>query len=232
MSRKNYFEFSTFGLKSYIDKTLINIRASIYNDFIGTFNITEDDDILDVGVSAEDHPSSNYLEKNYPYTHKITALSEENHSELVEIYRGLRFVTGDGRNLPFSDNSFDYVYSHAVIEHVGCYNSQRKFISELCRVAKKGIFITTPNRWHFLEFHTGYPLIHLLPTSIYRRIYMVTGKRRYSDEEDLNLMSRGDIKKILHDLKITNYNFSFVYFLAQKSNIILSISKRNDPKIS
>ncbi len=49
----------------------------------------------------------------------------------------------DGYNLNFPDNSFDVVTCVDVIEHVEDYN---RLIKEMLRVAKKGVFISTPNR--------------------------------------------------------------------------------------
>lgn len=51
----------------------------------------------------------------------------------------------DGKNLPFSENTFDLVFSMDVIEHVADW---RKLISEQIRVTKSGgkILISTPNR--------------------------------------------------------------------------------------
>src|SRR5208283_3216475 len=45
-----------------------------------------------------------------------------------------QWVAGDGRCLPFGDQSFDVVYSNSVIEHVGDLSSQRRFAREVARV--------------------------------------------------------------------------------------------------
>lgn len=49
----------------------------------------------------------------------------------------------DGKIIPFERNSFDIVTCIDVLEHVKDYN---EFLSELMRVAQKGVFISTPNR--------------------------------------------------------------------------------------
>ena len=49
----------------------------------------------------------------------------------------------DGYNLPFPDNSFDVITCIDVIEHVEDYN---RLITEMIRVTRKGIFLSTPNR--------------------------------------------------------------------------------------
>jgi len=49
----------------------------------------------------------------------------------------------DGYDLPFPDNTFDIVTCVDVIEHVEDYN---RLIKEMLRVARKGVFLSTPNR--------------------------------------------------------------------------------------
>src|SRR6185503_89682 len=47
--------------------------------------------------------------------------------------RGAAFVQGDGQRLPFRDGSFDVVFSHSVIEHVG---SAESYLRECHRVLR------------------------------------------------------------------------------------------------
>ncbi|MBN2301152.1 MAG: class I SAM-dependent methyltransferase [Lentisphaerae bacterium] len=49
----------------------------------------------------------------------------------------------NGATLPFHDNCFDVVVCNDVAEHVKEYN---RFIKEMLRVSRKGVFISTPNR--------------------------------------------------------------------------------------
>jgi len=49
----------------------------------------------------------------------------------------------DGYTLPFPDNHFDLVTCVDVLEHVEDYH---RFLEELLRVSRKGVFISTPNR--------------------------------------------------------------------------------------
>jgi SAM-dependent methyltransferase len=48
---------------------------------------------------------------------------------------GAAFVQGDGQRLPFRDGSFDLVFSHSVIEHVG---SAESYLRECHRVLRPG----------------------------------------------------------------------------------------------
>ena len=70
------------------------------------------------------------------------------------------WIQADGRKLPFDDESFDLVFSNAVIEHVGQKEDQLVFISEHDRVGKSWIF-TTPNRMFPIESHTQVLFFHM-----------------------------------------------------------------------
>ena len=102
---------------------------------------------MDLGVTADKSAlSSNYFENLFPHKNKIIAVSNQDAKFLEATYAGLQFRQGDARDLPFADKSVDVVFSSAVIEHIGSYANQKRMLSECLRVAKKGIFITTPNR--------------------------------------------------------------------------------------
>lgn len=75
-----------------------------------------------------------------------TGLEEDGGGEWPE------YICANGLDLPFPDNSFDLVYSNAVIEHVGDMHAQAQFIREHARVGKHWIS-TTPNRLFPVEAH-------------------------------------------------------------------------------
>lgn len=82
----------------------------------------------------------------------------------------LQSLVGDGRSLPFASGSFDWVFSNAVIEHVGDWEDQVRFANEVRRVASRGYFVTTPNRYFPLEPHTLIPFYQFLPVSVQQRV--------------------------------------------------------------
>src|SRR5215467_14125031 len=90
--------------------------------------------VIDVGVTSAHRQDSNAFERAYPHPHRITAVGIEDASHLETDHPGLRFVLGDGTDLPFGDHEFDLAVSFAVLEHAGDRRRQRKFIEELCRV--------------------------------------------------------------------------------------------------
>lgn len=50
--------------------------------------------------------------------------------------------------LPYDDNAFDWVACHELIETCGSHERQVRLLRELLRVARRGIFVSTANRWH------------------------------------------------------------------------------------
>ncbi len=108
----------------------------------------------------------------------------------------MRLVIADGRALPFADNEFDIYFSNAVIEHVGSYENQRRFLSEACRVASK-VFISTPNRWFPIDFHTLIPFAHFFPIRSRNTIYRWFGRDYYATEDHLRLTSISELRRML-----------------------------------
>ena len=87
--------------------------------------------------------------------------------------KGLEHVkceVADGCSLPFPDHSFDWVFSNAVIEHVGGASRQRRFAEEIRRVARRGYFVATPNRHFPLDPHTLLPFYQFLPPQWQRKV--------------------------------------------------------------
>ena len=82
-------------------------------------------------------------------------------------------VIAVGESLPFAANSFDFILSNEVLEHVA---DDRQCLAEMVRVLKPGgrIAVFCPNRWYPVEQHGIYwrgryvfgniPLVNYLPT--------------------------------------------------------------------
>jgi hypothetical protein len=226
-NNSGYYHYFAFGLESYIANLLVRVREESYGIFAGAFQPAPTHTILDIGVSADDHLSSNYFEKRYPYTERISGLSLQHHPELRSQFAGMSLVQGDGRALPFADGSFDFVYSHAVIEHVGSRAQQAGFLTEALRVARRGVFVTTPNRWHPIEAHTGLPLLHFLPAPVHRRLYRLLGKGMYASEQTLHLMSARMLRSLLREAqpKGVSARLHRVRWLGFASNLVLVVQK-------
>ena len=50
--------------------------------------------------------------------------------------------------LPFEDEAVDWVACHELLETCVSFERQVRLLRELLRIAQKGIFVSTPNRWH------------------------------------------------------------------------------------
>ena len=169
-------------------------RRRMFNRFVSASGVSADDTIIDVGVTSDrGYEHSNYLEAWYPHKERITAVGIDDASFLEQLYPGLTFRQADGRALPFPDRSFDFSHSSAVIEHVGSRTDQACLLAELWRVCRKGLFVTTPNRWFPVEFHTALPLVHWLPPRVFRAVLRRAGHQTLTEEANLNLMSRHDL---------------------------------------
>jgi hypothetical protein len=122
--------------------------------------------VVDVGVTDAPfggNSSDNFFEALYPWPERITAVGHTDLARFAAAFPAVRVVRADGRELPFEDGAFDIGFSNAVVEHVaGGREGQRRFIAELCRVARQ-VFVTTPNRWFPLDPHTLLPFTHWLP---------------------------------------------------------------------
>lgn len=218
---ENYSSQKNDGL---VEKILLRKRREMMDVFLSAFPANALDSVMDVGVTADRSlQSTNYFEKWFPDPAKITALSDQDASWMEDVYQGLKFKQGDARDLPFEDNCVDAVFSSAVIEHVGHTANQTKMIAEAVRVARKGVFITTPNRWHPVDFHTMIPLLHWLPKSWHRWGLNKLGRSFFAKEETLNLLSKKDIAQMCQSLGLTNFEIKSISFLGFKSNLLLII---------
>jgi SAM-dependent methyltransferase len=184
-------------------------RRKMFRAFMAFAKPQPQDTILDVGVTSDrSYDHSNYFAAWYPHKAAITAVGLDDASFLSALYPGLRFVRADGRDLPFAQASFDYIHSSAVIEHVGDRRQQTRFLGEAWRVARKGIFVTTPNRWFPVEFHTILPLLHWAPPRFYRSILTRLGRDFFACESNLNLRSRSDLAQLAAEVGIAGGNIA------------------------
>lgn len=164
-------------------------RAAMYALFVRELRPTASTTILDVGVSDEEGPETNMLEKQHPWPERIVCAGLGDGQELRSSYPDLSYVKIDGsRGLPFHDKAFDVGWSNAVLEHVGGREQRAQFLRELMRVSRS-IFITVPNRWFPIEHHTGIPLLHW-NAAMFRAALRGTSLRHWSDSGNMNFLSR------------------------------------------
>jgi hypothetical protein len=202
-------------------------RRRMYDIFLSATGIEPEDTVLDLGVTSDlTYSHSNYLELWYPHKHCITASGVDDAAFLEQMHPGLKFVLADGRKLPFADLEFDYVHSSAVLEHVGNRTMQAAFLREAWRVARKGLFITTPNRWFPIEFHTLMPFAHWLPATAFRKLCRMRRLDFFALEENLNLLSAADFRRLARQEELDNFSVTSVKLAGWPSNLLLS-ARRN-----
>lgn len=121
----------------------------------------------------------------------------------------IEFVRADGCHLPFDDKSFDWIFSNAVIEHVGDYNRQRQFASEVQRIAARGYLVTTPNKYFPIEPHALLPFYQFLSPSWQRRAVRISpGYLR--EYEEINLLSMGQMKDLFPQAQVRATGFPVI----------------------
>ena len=94
-----------------------------------------------------------------PRCRRFVTMDKTRSEELAAMPENVEFVQATVPPLPFADESFDYVVSFQVIEHIKCV---KEFVREVRRVLKKGgkFIVSTPNRpmsltrnpWHVREY--------------------------------------------------------------------------------
>ena len=205
-------------------------RQKMFDRFVSDTRVLPGETILDVGVTSDrTYQASNYLEAWYPHKSMITAAGIDDASFLCSQYPGVRFVRANGLSLPFRDRSFDVVHASAVIEHVGSFIQQCAFLHECCRVARRTVFITTPNRWFPVEFHTLLPLVHWLPKPIFRALMRATGRGFFASEDNLNLMTTSELRRAAALNDAFECNVSHVFLGGWPSNLLLIMHRSETP---
>lgn len=130
LKRTFWFPFSS---KQEIEKYQKQIRDIEWNSFKNY--ITKEANFLDVGCGAGDNIDRASSELNCivtgidpsPGSHGVGRFSAINKL-------GNKILQGNAESIPFSNNTFDFVFCSHVLEHV---NDEKKSLSEMKRVVKK-----------------------------------------------------------------------------------------------
>ncbi|MFZ2071480.1 MAG: class I SAM-dependent methyltransferase [Halobacteriota archaeon] len=114
-------------------------------------------------------------------------------------YKNLAFVRGDAQSLPFKRDSFDLISAFSVIEHVP---DKREMLKELLGVVKKDgeLVLQFPNKYFFMELHTGLPAYFIIPSFIKPWFLRKTG---YEGLLEINIPTIREIKRMIKDLGVS-----------------------------
>lgn len=194
-------EYDYFGDKiTPLDKlrmqSSLRVRRQMYDWFCDRVGGVTGKRFLDHGSTPDtEHIDSNcWIRWLLQDGATVYATSPEPIKHLEAVFPGAIVVSFPPRreSLP----QLDFVLSSAVIEHVGSLNQQVQYVRDLLDLAR-GLFLTTPNRYHWLDFHTKLPLLHWLPRSQHRRLLSLLGLDFWAREANLRLLSQPDLARIL-----------------------------------
>ena len=209
----NSRDIYSVGHSGFFDKIIFKKKLEILSVIKSIIDLKIVDSCLDIGTTSDiNNQSSNSIIKNLPEINILKSISDQKINHPLFNLNLKKSITEDFTNDEILKMSSDLVISSATIEHVGNEKNQVKMIENMINLSKKYFVITTPNRFYPIDFHTKLPLIHWLPKNIHRILLKVVGLKYYDREENLNLLSKNDLKKMMKnfdnkvDYKIKNIN--------------------------
>jgi hypothetical protein len=160
---------------------------------------------------------------------RVYATSPEEISHLETHFPTLTVVAWQNRHQIPQNTAIDCVISSATIEHVGNHTCQQAYVQDLL-ATYPAVFLTTPNRWHWLEFHTKLPFLHWLPRPWHRRVLAILGMKFWSREENLRLLSHQEILSLMENTAKSigiqiKKQWYYPQFLGMVSNHVVLIEK-------
>jgi len=185
-------------------------RRRKFDLLLQVFGARPEDRVLDVGASGEVFLSY-ALEDVYPFPERIVAGGLEAHEVVAarRHYTRPRYVVFDGCALPFPDQSFDLVFSNAVIEHILGPGMQEKFAREVQRVGKSW-FVTTPNFWYPFESHHHLPLFQFFPRPVQMEYNRLLGTHiAKGTVQELALLSARNLQALFPTARVAKVRVTF-----------------------
>jgi len=179
-------------------------------------------DALDIGSTNDlENKSSNYLIRNLKNIKIYKSISDQVISNNFFSKCLTKSITENFSYDEIQSMKSDVVISNATIEHVGGFEQQKKMIENMLLLTKKYFIITTPNRYHPLDFHTKLPILHWFPKKIHRKLLKLLKLEFFSKQENLNLLSKKDLITLLEIVGVNNFKIFDVSLLGFKSNLIV-----------
>lgn len=174
------------------------------------FHPRPEDRVLDVGATGLFFAPYTF-EDAYPYPGRIVGggLDAQEVFSARQVYPEPHYALFDGCALPFTDKSFDLVFSNAVIEHILGAGQQARFAGEVMRVGKSW-FVTTPNYWYPFESHYHLPFIHFLPRpaqGVYNRLFGTQVPK--GTVQELSLLSARRLRRLFPTSRIAKMRVTF-----------------------
>lgn len=158
--------------------------------------IKDNDTVIDLGVDPSLDGNTNYFEKWFDRKNKLTCLGvTSDFSKFKKAFPDFDFLEFNGFDFPNFEKKFDFAFSNAVIEHVGDFEKQILWLTEVSKICDT-LFITTPNRWLPFETHSMTFFFHWFPDKIRNAIYRKIGKSYFANDY-MWLLGEKDFRTIL-----------------------------------
>ena len=121
-------------------------------------NLNNINSICDVGTTEDtSNKSSNFLIKSFTNIKIKNSITDQLIKDEFFNNKIQASITADLHPDQINQLKSDISFSSATIEHVGCRNNQIKMVENMINLSKRYIIITTPNKFHPIEFHTKLP---------------------------------------------------------------------------
>lgn len=132
----------------------------------------------------------------------------------------INVFVGDGCCLDSNDKAYDIAFSNSVIEHVGDWERQQSFASEIRRVGHK-LWVQTPAYGCPVEPHYIGLFVHWLPVCVRRKLIRwvsLWGWLNRPDQSDIDesiaftrLLTKRQMKRLFPDCQILTERLFFVF---------------------
>ena len=222
----NIFTYSSSKFK-FLDNIVLKKRKEIFEIIKKNINLNSINSVLDVGTTSDNSlESSNFLIKQFKSIKIKKSISDQ--KILDDNFFDMTFERSITENLNdnFENLRSDLLVCSATIEHLGNFSNIKKGIDNIVNLSDKYFIITTPNRYHPIEFHTKIPFIHFLPKEFHRKLLEFFGNEFFSKEENLNLLSKKDLINLMSNYKNISYNINEIKLFGFVSNFIIVGTKK------
>jgi hypothetical protein len=207
---------------NFIDRIVKKKRQEMLDIINKKLRDIKTHDALDIGTTNDqDYQSSNFLIKNLINISEFKSVSDQYIDDKFFSKILTRSITDNFTNEEIDNFKSDLVISNATIEHVGNFENQIKMVKNVAKLARKFFVITTPNRYHPLDFHTKLPFLHWMPKNVHRSLLNFIGLNYFAKEENLNLFSEQDLNLCIKESGIKNYEIFYINLLGFKSNFLI-----------
>jgi SAM-dependent methyltransferase len=171
-------------------------RKKRFKAFLQKLEVSHSDEILDVGGYPREWTAYS------PVAAKIDILNVHpiDFDGSAFVAHNITTFVGDGCKLDRGDGDYDIVFSNSVIEHLGSWEKQVAFASEVSRVGKR-FWIQTPAREFFIEPHYIALIVHWLPKPVQRKLL-----RRFTLWGLISKPSQEKVDSMIDELRLLTYD--------------------------